>query len=261
MFKPVQGLGRCTTAAQLPSTPGHTFVWQVTLDTATGVLVTLPLEVPCNMPRGLYQHMNVTLLASCVGMDGKKYNHVKSMHADDKPDISGVWGTHEVPLTPDGPEVLCWRAPKEHREAVNAVKECGMKPTVKRVLPESPNQAEPWVIQYKLKKLRMNAEKEEELPQMLKQVAAQRQMEKDAQDYAEDFSVEPVVVTADDLDMLKTKYPGTFDIMERLAGDSEVPMVILETQGMKTKDSVAKRAEAKMRKALKDMASAASSSR
>ncbi len=205
--------------------------------------------------------MNVTLLASCVGMDGKKYNHVKSMHADDKPDISGVWGLHEVPLTPDGPEVLCWRAPKEHREAVNSVKECGMKPTVKRVLPESPNQAEPWVIQYKLKKLRLNAEKEEELPQMLKQVAAQRQMEKDAQDYAEDFSVEPVVVTADDLNMLKTKYPGTFDIMKRLCGDSEVPPVILETQGMKTKDSVAKRAEAKRRKTLKDMASAASSSR
>ncbi len=132
-----------------------------------------------------------------------------------------------------------------------------MKPTVKRVLPESPNQAEPWVIQYKLKKLRMNAEKEEELPQMLKQIAAQQKMEKEAEDYAEDLKVEPVVMTAGDLDMLKTKYPGTFNIMKSLAGDSEVPMVVVEAQDMKVKDSVAQRAEARMRKALKDMASEA----
>ena len=81
---------RVTTAAQLPSTPGHTFSWQVVFDTATGVLITMPLEVPSSVPRGLYEHMSCTLMASCVGMDGRKYTHMKSLHADDKPDISGV---------------------------------------------------------------------------------------------------------------------------------------------------------------------------
>ncbi len=116
--------------------------------------MTIPLELPSSVPRGLYDHMSCTLMASCVGMDGKKYTHMKSLHADDKPDISGVWGTMNVPLVPGGPEELCWRAPKEHRDAVNNLKGMAKKPTVKRVLPESPNQAERWVIQHKLRKLR-----------------------------------------------------------------------------------------------------------
>ncbi len=133
----------------------------------------------------------------------------------------------------------------------------GNKPTDKRVLPESPDQREPWVIRYKMRRLGKNPEKEDELSQKLQQMAAQRKMEKEAEEYAQDLKVDPVVVTAGDLDMLKEKYPGTFNIMKSLAGDSEMPMVVVESQDMKVKDSVAKRAEARMRKALRDMASEA----
>ena len=121
VFKPVEGLGRVTSAAQLPTTPGHTFSWQVVWDTANGTLVTIPLELPSSVPRGLYDHMSCTLMASCVGMDGKKYTHMKSLHADDKPDISGVWGTMNVPLVLGGPVLArsegaqgCCQQPEGH---------------------------------------------------------------------------------------------------------------------------------------------------
>ena len=153
--------------------------------------------------------------------------------------------------------MLCWRAPKEHRDAVNAVKELGNKPTEKRVLPESPDQTEPWVIRYKMRRLGKNPEKEDELSQKLQQMAAQQRMVKDAEEYERDIKVDPVTVTAGDLDMLKEKYPGAFNIMKSLAGDSEMPMVVVEAQDMKVKDSVAKRTEARMQKALKDLASQA----
>ena len=88
-------------------------------------------------------------------------------------------------------------------------------------------------------------------------MAAQQRMVKDAEEYERDIKVDPVTVTAGDLDMLKEKYPGAFNIMKSLAGDSEMPMVVVEAQDMKVKDSVAKRTEARMQKALRDMASEA----
>ncbi len=199
-------------------------------------------------------------MASCVGMDGKKYTHMKSLHTEEKPDISGVWRTMNVPLVPGGPEELCWVAPKEHRDAVNNLKSLAKKPTVKRVLPESPDQAERWVIQHKLRKVR-DVEQEEELPQLVRQVASQQQEEKNAEDYAADFRAEAMVVTAEDLTMLKAECPGTLNLLKRLCEGSAVPPLMEETPDKQPRDSVAMRFAAKKRKVLKDMASAASSSR
>ncbi len=254
----MDGLGRVTSAAQLPTTPGHTFAWQVVWDTADNTLRTFPLELPSNVPRGLFDHMSCTLTASCVGMDGKKYTHIKSLHTEEKPDLSGVWRTMKVPLVPGGPVEECWVAPKELRDAVNNLKGLAKRPTEKRTLPECPNQSERWVVQHKLRKVR-DVSEEEEVPVPVRQVASQQQEEKNAEDYAADLRAEAMVVSAEDLTMLTDEYPDTLNLLKRLCAGSAVPPLMEETADKQPRDSVALRMVAKKRKVLKDKSTAASS--
>ncbi len=49
-FKPVEGLGRVTTAAQLPTHAGFTYQWHIVWDTASNTLQVYPLELPTILP-------------------------------------------------------------------------------------------------------------------------------------------------------------------------------------------------------------------
>ena len=112
------------------------------------------------------------------------------------------------------------------------------------------------VMEHKLRKVKA---KRTEVPAQQAVPLQEDQADNFVRDLRGDKPEQTVVVSAEDLAMMRNKYPEVLRLLDDLCGGSDVPPWEEETALKKTKDSVMMREVVKRRRKLKDKSTAAGS--